>query len=666
LLHHGALSMLHLTPRRLIKWAIDLTLLAGAFWLAFMCRFEGAMTEETTRLMLLALPVTLGIKGLCWVLFGVPYLTWRYLSLVELWRIGLALLTASLVLLGLRLNLLGPVCPPIHVPFGVLLIELFLSLLAIVGARLAVRVWFEHWRRGRACKGVAVPTLLIGAGRSSVLLAREIVDRPEAGIWLVGFLDDHITRRGAVIHGLPVLGPVAQLPEVARKYGIRQTLICIEDLSGADVRRVARICQECGILPKAIPGIRELIAEGVNLTQLRDVAIEDLLRRAPVKLDRESISQIIGSRRIAVTGAGGSIGSELCREVCHFGPATLVLVDQSENDIFHIHRLLRTEFPQVHLVPCVADVRNRTRLGAIFAKFCPEVVFHAAAYKHVPLMECNPTEAVKNNILGTRTLADLAHEHGVGEFVMISTDKAVNPTSIMGVSKRVAEIYVQSLSRRSNTRFVTVRFGNVLGSNGSVVPLFKEQIARGGPVTVTHPEMKRYFMTIPEACQLVLQSASMGQGGEIFILDMGEPVKIVDLARDLIRLSGLDPDEDVEIVFTGVRPGEKLFEELSFSEERCQKTNHPQVFSGRLRPSDWEETNRQLDILAEVADSGDNERILALLEQIVPEYRPMAPFRPRGSPRPKEAVGQTPSGQAGSQEDNERPNYVFGIQDQNS
>jgi FlaA1/EpsC-like NDP-sugar epimerase len=324
---------------------------------------------------------------------------------------------------------------------------------------------------------------------------------------------------------------------------------------------------------------------------------------------------------VLVSGAGGSIGSELCRQVCRFAPRTLILLEQAENPLFHIHRELLAAHPDLRLVPCIADVCDRPRVEAVFAEHRPDVVFHAAAHKHVPMMEWNPGEAIKNNVVGTRTLADVADRSGTGAFVMISTDKAVNPTSIMGASKRVAELYTQALSRRSKTRFVTVRFGNVLGSAGSVIPIFKEQIARGGPVTVTHPEMKRYFMTIPEACQLVLQAGTMGQGGEIFILDMGEPVKIVDLARDLIRLSGFEPD-DIDIEFTGMRPGEKLFEELSVGDENAQKTHHPKIFVGKTQAPALADLEPPLADLVASANGADLAGIRARLAALVPEFHP--------------------------------------------
>jgi FlaA1/EpsC-like NDP-sugar epimerase len=382
------------------------------------------------------------------------------------------------------------------------------------------------------------------------------------------------------------------------------------------------LCEAATIPTKIIPGIYEIVGGKINVSRIRNVAIEDLLGREPVQLDEDAISTVVRGRVVMVTGAGGSIGAELCRQVCRFGPAAVVLVEQAENNLFQIHRELSERHPEMVIHPCIADICDRPRIDGLFSLHRPSVVLHAAAHKHVPMMEWNPGEAVKNNVFGTRTLADLAHTYGVGEFVMISTDKAVNPTSTMGVCKRIAELYIQALSQQSETRFVTVRFGNVLGSTGSVIPIFQEQISRGGPVTVTHPEMKRYFMTIPEACQLVLQAATMGQGGEIFILDMGSPVEILELARDLIRLSGLRPDEDIEIRFTGMRPGEKLFEELVVAEENADKTRHPKIFVGRLTPHPLEEVKTQLTELCELVDSADVARIRAKLSAIVPEYTP--------------------------------------------
>ncbi|HSN30115.1 MAG TPA: nucleoside-diphosphate sugar epimerase/dehydratase, partial [Kofleriaceae bacterium] len=414
---------------------------------------------------------------------------------------------------------------------------------------------------------------------------------------------------------------------VAESKRAKRALITIANAPGQQIRRITELCRSAGLDTKIIPGIYEIVGDKVNLSRIREVAIEDLLRRDPVQLDEERVGATIRSRIVLVTGAGGSIGSELCRQICRFGPERLVLVERYENALFEIHRELAAQFPHVPIDPRIGDVCDVVRMTQLFESTHPELVFHAAAHKHVPMMEWNPGEAVKNNIGGTRTVADLADKFGVERFVLVSTDKAVNPSSVMGATKRVAEIYLQALSQRSTTRFVTVRFGNVLGSAGSVVPIFKEQIARGGPVTVTHPDMFRYFMTIPEASQLVLQAGAMGQGGEIFILDMGEPVRIVDLARDLITLSGLRPNDDIEIRYSGMRPGEKLVEELSTDAEHADKTKHPKVFIGRIKAHDWEPVSTGVTALVELARAGDTEQVRAALGDIVPEYGTARPAR---------------------------------------
>jgi FlaA1/EpsC-like NDP-sugar epimerase len=497
----------------------------------------------------------------------------------------------------------------------------FLCFVGLVGVRATRRIYGERAERKlRSAGKKRERVLLIGAGQAGVVIAREIASRPDLALYPVGFLDDDPLKVGMRIGGLPVLGHIDQVAEIAARKRVARVLITIANAPGAQIRAITMRCRNAGLETKIIPGIYEIVGDRVNLSRIREVAIEDLLGREQVQLDEDQLNASIRGAVVMVTGAGGSIGSELCRQVCRYAPSRLVLVERFENALFEIHRELAGLYPALAIVPQISDVTDPRRMEQVFTSARPSIVFHAAAHKHVPMMEQNPGEAVKNNVGGTRLVADLADRTGVERFVLVSTDKAVNPTSVMGATKRVAEIYTQALAQRSKTRFVTVRFGNVLGSNGSVIPIFKQQIAAGGPVIVTHPDMQRYFMTIPEASQLVLQAGAMGLGGEIFILDMGEPVKIVDLARDLITLSGFRPGEDIEITFGSVRPGEKLFEQLATDAEHVGKTKHPKIFIGRIAPPAWADVMRALDALGALVDTGDAGALRTALRELVPEY----------------------------------------------
>ena len=437
----------------------------------------------------------------------------------------------------------------------------------------------------------------------------------------VCFVDDDQNKQGVSIHGVKVMGRLSAVADLVVEKRIDEVVIAIPSASGKAMRHIVERVKASGVPLRTIPGLDQLIDGRVTINQLRAVNIEDLLGREPVKLDTELLASLLKGKVVMVTGAGGSIGSELCRQVVRFEPQKVLLVERSEPALFEIHREMLAKAPGVEMVPCIADIADQGRMRSLFSRHRPAVVVHAAAHKHVPMMEWNPGEAIKNNIGGTRVVADLAHEFGASQFVMVSTDKAVNPTSVMGATKRVAELYVQAMSERSRTRFVAVRFGNVLASAGSVIPVFREQIAAGGPVTVTHPDMRRYFMTIPEASQLVLQAAAMGRGGEIFVLDMGEPVKIVDLAKDLISLSGLTPDRDIEIRFVGLRPGEKLFEELSTAEENAEKTRHPKIFIGKLKSRPWDSMVRDVEAVQRAADELSPADAVGRLKALVPEFQ---------------------------------------------
>ncbi len=501
---------------------------------------------------------------------------------------------------------------------SVIMLDLFTTIMLLSGVRMLVRLYHEEFFAER--RGAARRFLIIGAGNAGEALLREMMRRRDTPYHVVGFVDDDPNKYRMQIHGVPVLGTVDQLPQLCQKYSVDELAIAIPSATPKQMRRVVQICQGTKLRFSTVPSLTDIASGKLKVSQIREVEINDLLGREEVKLDLEGIQRFLRGKTVLVTGAGGSIGSEMCRQVCEFEPTRLLLVEQAENPLFFIERELRKEHPGVPLETLVCDITDRVRVDQIFDRFRPEVVIHAAAHKHVPLMEINPGEAVKNNVIGTMNVADAADRTGAENFVMISTDKAVNPTSIMGSTKRIAEMYIQDLNKTSQTHFVTVRFGNVLGSNGSVVPIFKRQIAEGGPVTVTHPEMRRYFMTIPEASRLVLQAAAIGEGGEIFVLDMGEPVKIVDLARELITLSGFRPGEDIEIVFTGLRPGEKLFEELSIAGEDMIPTVHPKIAVWKNIPKDRQFLRANIQRLIEAAYTQDYQKIVEVIKVLIPEY----------------------------------------------
>jgi len=488
----------------------------------------------------------------------------------------------------------------------------------VSAARILVRFYYEDIHPRMATAQVRV--LICGAGDAGEAVLRELL---RLGRYrCVGFLDDQAPQLHGRIHDCEILGRTSQIREICEQFAVEQVLIALPKASPRAIRDIVERCQGTGVSFRTIPVMTDLMEGRVQVSQIRDVDIDDLLGREEVQLDVETIGRQLQGKRVMVTGAGGSIGSEMCRQIASFGPERLILLEQAENNLFEIDRELRARHPDISIVPCVADITDSARLRLIFDRERPTSVFHAAAHKHVPMMEINPGEAIKNNVAGTMTVADACLEFEVRKMVMVSTDKAVNPTSIMGCTKRVAEMYVQGLTGKGTTQFVTVRFGNVLGSSGSVVPIFKKQIAEGGPVTVTDAEMTRYFMTIPEAAQLVLQAGTMGKGGEIYVLHMGEPIKIVDLARDMITLSGLRPDIDIEIVFTGRRPGEKLYEELANTGENVGDTAHPKIGIWRHRPQDRKTVCVGIERLLRMADSADLEQIQAELKRVVPEYLP--------------------------------------------
>ena len=563
--------------RRPMHLVLDALLLTFAFAAAYTLRFELDVPMAWQKRAVAQAPFVVGVELVSLWACGVYTFIWRYVGMREVSAFVRAGAFWTIPIVVIRFLPFNHV-EFLRLPVSIIAMDAVFAFVGVLGLRVLRRSLHERFERTSSSRdGRKKPVLLIGAGKAGTLAAREIVGRTDTDLDVKGFVDDDGEKIGSVIHGVKVLADTQKLPKLVRELGIDHVIITIAKASRAEMRRILDICETVPVKARVIPGLGELLSGNVSVSRIRNVEVEDLLGREPVQLEHELMQRFLTGRVVMVTGAGGSIGSELARQTMRFGPKALLLVERAEGALFNIDRELRAAWPQGNIVPLVADVGDEERVAGIFAEHGPEVVLHAAAHKHVPMMEKNPGEAVKNNVFGTRTLARIAGRHGVGTFVMISTDKAVRPTSVMGASKRTAELVVQDLNTQFEaTHFVAVRFGNVLGSAGSVIPIFREQILKGGPVTVTHPDMVRYFMTIPEASQLVLQAGAMGEGGEIFVLDMGEPVKIADLARDMIRLSGFKPFEDIDIVFTGIRPGEKLFEELEQTGEQNRQDEAPE------------------------------------------------------------------------------------------
>jgi FlaA1/EpsC-like NDP-sugar epimerase len=593
-------------------------LIALSLLLAFLVRFDLTLSLANWQLFTQLLAPLLIIKLTVFWKMGLNHGWWRYVSISDVIEIFKANVFAS-ALFVLYVTFSHGMA---GIPRSVLLLDGTICFLLGCGVRLATRAYRENYfPMPLAQEENLRKVLLVGAGSAGQLIVREMRQNPTLAISVVGYIDDDPEKQDRHFNGVPVLGKQEDIDRICEEHDVAEIIIAIPSATGKQVRTIVDRCRKTGVTFKILPGVGDLIDGNVTVQQIKEVDLEDLLGREPVKLDIGKIKSYLEGKRILVTGAAGSIGSEICRQVARFNPDKLILLDVAETPLFFLERELTERFPGLHLTAVIGDIRARTLLGATFDEFLPEVVFHAAAYKHVPMMEANPEAAANNNVRGTKIIADAAHQFGVKNFVMISTDKAVNPTNIMGASKRAAEIYVQNLARRSKTNYVTVRFGNVLGSNGSVIPIFREQIKKGGPVTVTHPEVIRYFMTIPEAAQLVLQAGSMGKGGEIFLLDMGEPVRIVTLAEEMIRLSGFRPYEDIDISFTGLRPGEKLYEELLLAGEGVQPTCHAKIMVAKATHYDWHVLNHQIEDLYLATQQADTDRVVGIIEKIVPEYR---------------------------------------------
>ncbi|MVO98680.1 polysaccharide biosynthesis protein [Paenibacillus lutrae] len=597
--------------RKLTLVAVDMLIVALSIIGSYFIRFEGDVPEvyrtQAGIYIITALLITAG----SFHFFKLYSRIWQYASVGELY----SLIRASLVggtVTYMVVYMVSGLAIPLSVFVGAVQSSLFLT----GGVRFAWRIFTDSYQRKKNHQHKA---LIIGAGDCGSIIAKELIQNQAAIITPVAFIDDDPRKQTFQIYGIPVLGDRNSIAQVVEKHEINDIIIAIPSASKRELSEIIEICKATKAKLKIIPILNDLISGKVSIKEIRDVEVEDLLGREPVKTDLQGIANYVENKTVLVTGAGGSIGSELCRQIAPFHPNKLLLLGHGENSIYNIEMELRSKFPELQLETLIADVQDRERIDHIFQRYQPQVIFHAAAHKHVPLMERNPSEAIKNNVFGTKNVAECADRYSAERFVLISTDKAVNPTSVMGTTKRIAEMLVQSLNATSTTVFAAVRFGNVLGSRGSVIPRFKQQIRSGGPVTVTHPDMIRYFMTIPEAVQLVIQAGAIAKGGEVFILDMGAPVKISDLARDLIRLSGFEPGVDIQIEYSGVRPGEKLFEELLTSEEGISSTKHNRIFIGK--PTSLQRSYLEFEIKKLDKVMKEEPRVICeVLQNIVPTF----------------------------------------------
>lgn len=577
--------------------------------LALMIRFEGTLPQKELTVLLNWLPIFVVISLAIFVSYGMYHRIWHYARVRDLVAI------VGAVSLSVAMMFVVDIFMGMHIPRSIYVLTWMLAIGGIGMSRLVFKINWDNWTGDT---GVKKQVLIVGAGDAGAMMAREIEQNDDAVLKIAGFIDDDPRKQGSKLSGFNVLGTTEDIVDICQKRSIDEIIIAMPSVSGDVVRRIAENCRQSGCEVKIMPSLFEMTDGHVNVRTLRDINIEDLLRRDPIHLDFAKITSYIAGKTVLITGAGGSIGSEISRQVSLVGAKEIILLGRGENSIYEIYQELKIKFPDQLYRTVIANITDKQRMTEVFAKYKPQVVFHAAAHKHVPLMEIQPAEAVRNNVFGTKNVAELADAYHSEIFVLISTDKAVNPTSVMGATKRCAELVLQEINQHSETKYVTVRFGNVLGSRGSVVPLFEKQIAAGGPVTITHPEMTRFFMTIPEAVQLVLQAGSQAEGGEVFLFDMGKPVKIRDMACDLIQLHGLKPDQDIKLVYTGLRPGEKLYEELLTSEEGTASTKHEKIFKAKINPLDTAELKRDLDILA---NNRDTMMILKTIKRMIPTYK---------------------------------------------
>ena len=611
---YRTIQMLSGLKRSLLIFVHDAAMVPFAWLGSYWFRFNLSKIPEDYWLQSLqTLPWVLFIQILCFHVFGLYKGVWRFASIPDLVRIMKAVVTGAIVsmavlFLAYRLE---------FVPRSIILLYPILLLLLLSGPRLLYR-WSKD-QRLTITSGTRV--LIAGAGQAGEMLARDLLRTQSHAYQPTAFVDDKARRHGQEVHGIPIIGGCEKIPEIVRTMDIDLIMLAMPSATGEQMRRIVELCDESGVPFQTVPALDALLTGRVAVNELRDVSIEDILGRDPVSLDWDEIRRTLTGKTVLVTGAGGSIGSEICRQAAALKPKRLVLLENSEFNLYMLDRKLQHEFPDIETSCNLGDIRDVSCVNQVFFVHQPDIVFHAAAYKHVPMLEHQAQEAAKNNIIGTRNVALAADSHRTSEFVLISTDKAVNPANIMGATKRVAEIICQNLNAHSRTKFITVRFGNVLDSAGSVVPLFRQQIRNGGPLTVTHPDIERYFMTIPEAVQLIFQASVLGKGGEIFVLDMGEPVRIKILAEQMIRLSGKVPYQDIDIKITGLRPGEKLYEELFHEHEHLEKTSHEKILLAHHRTFEWDELSKTIEAMKKLLETADTEGLLGILDFLVPENR---------------------------------------------
>jgi FlaA1/EpsC-like NDP-sugar epimerase len=596
----------------------DIVIIVLTFYLAFWIRFldEGFLFPKYFPVFKQTLPLAVVVYFMSFVLFGLYKALWRYASINDLIRIFKAIMAGALLTVVGMIFVLGLRA----FPRSVFIIHPLLLFFVVGASRLGIRVYKRILPALVSGVSDYKRVILVGAGDAGEMILRESQRPSQGGYKVVGFVDDNVEKINRDIHGVKILGPVDALPKIANEKYVDEIIIAISSATREEMRRIIDVCSKTNLPYKTIPSLSDVVDGKVSFSEIRKVEARDLLSREVVKLDLEQISRYVSGKRVLITGAGGSIGSELCRQLTRFNPQLLILFGRGEFSLYNIQKELEDKYSSTTVVPVIGNIRDERRTRSVLGYYEPHVIFHTAAHKHVPLMEADPCEAVKNNVTGSRIFMEAAEDYGVKQFVLISTDKAVNPTSYMGASKRVAELLLQAIAGKSKCRFCAVRFGNVLESRGSVLPLFKEQIKRGGPVTVTHPQISRYFMTTSEAAQLVIQAGAMGHRGEIFVLDMGSPIKIIDLARDLIRLSGFEADEDIKIEITGLRPGEKLYEDLVAKNERTEATWHQKILLIKPNQMNVRGLREKIGELERLAIEEDVQGVKKKIEKIVPEF----------------------------------------------